>query len=295
MHSLSNALNLFRHITTNVLFKTKLLSFITIAKEIKVYSRLQTAEIMRSRSIARYGDGEFYIIFHKQGISFQEYSIDLDKRLQEILYSKSDTCLVSIPGFSKDIPNLKNKDFWVKWYIENKSNLKKYLQSDYIYGDSFITRLYLPWIDNSEDYEIINILKSIINNKDIVMVEGEKTCWGVGNDLLDNANSVKRILCPQKNAYSKYEEILESCLLNAKPGMVFIIALGPTGTVLAYDLNKNGYHSLDLGHLDLQYEYLIRESNEREDIQYKYNNELNTDNTEDCNDDVYLNSIISRI
>lgn len=30
---------------------------------------------------------------------------------------------------------------------------------------------------------------------------------GVGNDLFDDANSVERIICPSKNAYSKIDEI----------------------------------------------------------------------------------------
>jgi len=30
--------------------------------------------------------------------------------------------------------------------------------------------------------------------------------------------------------------------------------LGPTTTVLAYDLYKNGYQAIDIGHVDLEHE-----------------------------------------
>ena len=35
----------------------------------------------------------------------------------------------------------------------------------------------------------------------------ERDCYG--NDLFDNANSVERIICPSKNAYSKIDEVLK--------------------------------------------------------------------------------------
>ena len=35
---------------------------------------------------------------------------------------------------------------------------------------------------------------------------------GVGNDLFDNVNSIKRVLVPSVNAFDKYDEILEEIL-----------------------------------------------------------------------------------
>mgnify|MGYP000128627122 CR=1 FL=1 len=36
---------------------------------------------------------------------------------------------------------------------------------------------------------------------------------------------------------------------------LFLIALGPTATVLAYDLFKSGYQAIDAGHVDVEYEW----------------------------------------
>ncbi|MBS7021575.1 MAG: DUF1792 domain-containing protein [Firmicutes bacterium] len=41
------------------------------------------------------------------------------------------------------------------------------------------------------------------------MVEGEKTNFGYDNDLLGTAAEVSKIIVPSKNAFSKYEQILE--------------------------------------------------------------------------------------
>ena len=42
--------------------------------------------------------------------------------------------------------------------------------------------------------------------------------------------------------------------------VLFLLALGPTAMVLSFNLANLGYQALDLGHMDLQYEYLRREA-----------------------------------
>ena len=90
-------------------------------------------------------------------------------------------------------------------------------------------------------------LREIWNNRDIVFVEGEKSRLGVGNDLFDNVRSIKRILCPISDAFDRYNDIL-SAALNLEKDALLLIALGPTATVLSYDLFKAGYQAIDIGH-----------------------------------------------
>lgn len=116
------------------------------------------------------------------------------------------------------------------------------------------------------------MLKRIWNNKDVVFVEGEGTRSGYGNDLFSNTASIKRIVCPAVNAFDKYDEILNTCLEFDK-NKLFIIALEPTATVLAYDLAKQGYRALDLGHLDIEYEWFLRGTKKKIPIKDKYVNE----------------------
>ena len=37
-----------------------------------------------------------------------------------------------------------------------------------------------------------------------------------------------------------------------------LIALGPTATILAYDLAEKGVQALDVGHIDIEYEWFLR-------------------------------------
>ena len=80
----------------------------------------------------------------------------------------------------------------------------------------------------------------------------------MGNDLLDGAKSISRILfCPVKNAFKKYDQIL-SAFDEVDSDVLILAALGPTATVLAYDLCKKGYQAVDFGHISEEYECFLR-------------------------------------
>ena len=118
---------------------------------------------------------------------------------------------------------------------------------------------------------------------------------GIGNDLLDKAKSIKRILCPAENAFDKYEEILNNCLKFQKDCLI-LIALGPTATVLAYDLGNKGYHALDIGHIDIEYEWYLKRAQRKIKIENKYVNEAGGYSGSLQIDDInYKNSIVKII
>lgn len=53
-----------------------------------------------------------------------------------------------------------------------------------------------------------------------------------------------------------------------------MIALGPTATVLSYDLYKLGYHVIDIGHADIEYEWFLRKATKKIYIENKWVNEV---------------------
>ena len=55
---------------------------------------------------------------------------------------------------------------------------------------------------------------------------------------------------------------------------LFLIALEPTATVLSYDLAKEGYYALDIGHLDIEYDWFLRKTNKKINIENKWVNEV---------------------
>ena len=73
--------------------------------------------------------------------------------------------------------------------------------------------------------------------------------------------------------------------------------MGPTATVLAYDLTKYGYQAVDIGHTDIEYELYLRNATKIIPIPYKYVNEAKNGNINisDITDKNYNNQIIYKI
>ena len=118
---------------------------------------------------------------------------------------------------------------------------------------------------------------------------------GVGNDLFDGARSIKRIIGPSRQAFSKYDEILSEALKQEKD-VLFLIALGPAATGLAYDLHLNGYQAVDIGHVDVEYEWLLMGAEKKTALKNKMVFEADKNSViEDCVDKNYNSQIIAKI
>ncbi len=249
-----------------------------IFKDIKFVSIEGTLNeiINHNKSISRFGDGELNLIWGGNN-GFEKYNKELMNRLLEVLHSNDNNLLVAIPLVCKDnLINLFKRSvygFWLHWLKKKRFKFRNVLLKNKIYYSSMITRFYTPFKDRSNSHNYIKKFKLLWKGRNITIVEGLKSRIGIGNDLLKNAKSIKRILCPSRNAFRFYDKILNSVLKNINKKDLILIALGPTATVLAYDLSKNGYQAVDLGHLDIQYEMYLRNSSKILRIPYKYVNE----------------------
>lgn len=136
-------------------------------------------------------------------------------------------------------------------------------------------------------------LKKIWNNKNVIAVEGEFTRLGVGNNLFDNATSFKRIIAPGTNSFRKYDDILDACLKYGSKNDLFLLAIGPSSGVPAYDLVQNDYQAIDVGHIDLEYMWYLAGAENRTSIPSRYNNEVDPDVIpEPVQDNAYYEQII---
>ncbi len=245
-------------------------------------------------SMCRYGDGELKVMI---GLSngFQRKDELLAKRLREIISSKEEGILICIPNIAKDTP-LRTPEaikFWndfLRVYGRRWVNL---LAKDGVYYNTQVTRLYMDYHTSGKSGEWFERLKQVWRGKDIIVVEGEKTRLGVGNDLFDACNSIKRVICPGKSAFSSYDKILDT-VKEVWNGELVLLALGQTATVLAYDLHKAGIRALDVGHVDIEYEWFKRGLTEKTPIEGKYVNEV-PEQLEGERDLKYEQQIICRI
>ncbi|MCI9128042.1 MAG: SP_1767 family glycosyltransferase [Eubacterium sp.] len=250
------------------------------------------------KSMSRYGDGELDIIFGGE-VTFQPYHKILSTRLKEILTSNLENHIVCLPniygGYDNRTDEFKN---FFRQHLSSGRRKKEYELFDFQknYYDSFVTRPYKDYIDKSETEKHFMLLKSIWLERDVTIVEGDKTRFGVGNDLLVRANSCIRILGPNRNAFTKYDELLKAVCQTDKSRLV-LIALGPAATVMAYDLAKQGYQALDIGHVDIEYEWFLQGVTEKTPIKGKYVNEVpeGHDISDVCEDEKYNSQIVAKI
>lgn len=250
-------------------------------------------------SMSRYGDGEFGIM-GGQGNGFQVADNRLAFRLKEVIFADdAPNFMVAVPYPMKYYKDLRNGHaFWPEYVSRNIRQLRSLIKPNRIYLNTQVTRFYFERADRSNCKAHVDKLKSLWNNKDLVIVEGNKTRSGVGNDLYDNARSVQRILGYSENAFSHYDEMLSAIISHTNKNQLIILCYGMTATVLAYDLAKLGYWAMDIGHLDIEYEWMKMGAADRIVIQGKQVNELKEiggADVETCRDAKYLSQIIADI
>lgn len=266
----------------------------------QIHSVEETVKVIvqMGKSMSRYGDGEMDIIRGKN-LSFQSHNEVLQQRLREILKSDLENHIVCLPDIYGDYENRTDEFKTIfRTHLADGGREKEYeffdMQKEYY--DSFITRPYKDYEDKSDVKGRFDALKSIWQDKDVVIVEGDKSRLGVGNDLFAGVKSCIRILAPSRNAFSKYNELLEEVRKVGKNKLV-LLALGPTATVMAYDLAKEGYQSLDIGHIDIEYEWYLHGAEEKMAIAGKYVNEVpdGHDVSDVCEDEMYNAQVIARV
>ncbi|MBQ7920630.1 MAG: DUF1792 domain-containing protein [Lachnospiraceae bacterium] len=243
-------------------------SFITIDKIIK-----------ERKSIARFGDGEFGIMMNVNRQKFQKYNAHLSVRLQEVIHCEHPNLLIGIANNYGDLQQYTEQAArGIRMYMtdEVRRAHQMFLDSTRTYYDAYMSRPYVLYKDNQTDapQKRFEHLQQIWQDRDIIFIEGALSRLGVGNNLFDNARSIKRILAPATDSFDKYNDILEAALQYASYDTLFLLAVGPTATVLAHDLCLNGYQAVDIGHVDIEYEWFLQGNGNRCPVKTKYNNEF---------------------
>lgn len=231
----------FSHFNINVWDKNETISYV----------------LKNHSSVLRFGDGEFNII-NGENIVYQNYDGMLAKRLHSLILRESNEKLVvclpdvfhKMNRYNKNAQNFYNQSFFWK----NRKILKEIEKKHNWYGSTFISR---PYIDLQKKKGIdlyFSKLKKMWDSKDLLIVEGKFSRSGEGNDLFENANSIQRIICPPKNAFSKIKNI-EEAIVTFSTNRLVLLMLGPTAKIIVDDLKYKNIQMIDLGHIDSEYEW----------------------------------------
>lgn len=247
-------------------------------------------------SVSRFGDGEFIMLLGGGYDDYQGADQKLAKRLKEVLVSTdAPNHIVGLPMPLKHTIGLRpsSRDFWDYFTLRKGVSLLPYLSTTRLYIDTQLSRFYIMYTDKSHCGNQLNLLKAIWDNQDVVIIEGTKSRTGIGNDLYDNVKSLSRILGPATDAFSMYDEMLEAIVKHVSKDNLILLSYGPTATILAYDLAKLGYWAIDIGHLDIEYEWFKMGAIDKVVINGKFTNEAKGGRFVKSNEDKeYLQQII---
>lgn len=265
---------------------------------IEVMSRITTINLIKSRrlNVIRFGDGEFEIISGGQ-ISYQKSNRILAKELEAILLAPDDVnALICVPGVFNGMADYtdKSKKYWIDCLRLRRKLVKRISKTNYVYGNSMISRPYMDFKDKKHVGKIFHNLKSIWNNKDILIVEGETTRSGVGNDLFRSAKTVSRIICPSHDAFIKKDEIENKILLHKKDRLILLM-LGPTAKIITKELGYIDNQILDIGHIDSEYEWYQHGFLEKKQLPNKETAEISFAGLPPVSDPEYYKQIVDTI
>ena len=167
----------------------------------KILSINETLNLIleKNLSVIRFGDGEISII-NNENLGFQKKNKELAEKLKLIIQAKKSGLLICVPGIFGNLDKFTKKSFWFSLHhlFKHRHEWMNLLSKEEIYGDAFITRPYLTYKDRSDVKNTFEKLFSIWTGKEIILVEGEKSRLGVGNDMFEKAVSIQRILSPPK-------------------------------------------------------------------------------------------------
>ena len=229
--------------------------------------------LLKGKSCARYGDGEFKLMDNKS-INFQSANAVLAQRLRDTLDCYDPDILICLPSSLNSTSGMTKRaaEYWINFLVQNRKKWMKQLDTKRVYGDAFISRPYMDRKNKESSMKVFSSIRQLWDKRDVVIVEGEQTRFGIGNTLLDNANNIRRILCTQKNAFEQYDLILTAIDSFSRETLI-ILALGPTATVLVPPIHAKGFQALDLGHLDIEYEWYLMKTTTKVQVEGKYTNE----------------------
>ena len=203
-----------------------------------VLSRWESVEIIvrEKASVARFGDGEYKQMRNKN-MRRQRHSKELASRLREILYSDAPNFYSAVlePVLidrEQDVSDTRKRTLVHNYRILVKLDRRRRLSA---------------WISQAYSIEYIDLVKRIWHHRDVVLITNPDTREkAMSCGLFANANRVDFISVTITHAFSQYDAVFRQAK-SAPTGTLFILACGPTATVLAFDLYQLGFQAVDIG------------------------------------------------
>ena len=218
----------------------------------KILTPEETADqIIKGRSLIRFGDGEFGI-YKGKDIHYQKYSKELGvcfNKIKDDYEQMGNACpyLLAVPKKYMQCSSLElcKKRVLVSCWSEARYSYRKHFNRSLTYGDAFLFER-----SNVSIYD--QIWENKASAKNIVFVHNNPMYAEIfARKYSKNVYFVK---CPPKNSFDSIDDIYRSVLEKirtsnkSKSDVQIVISSGPTGKVLVHRFSMEGFHCIDAGH-----------------------------------------------
>ena len=193
-------------------------------------------------SFARFGDGEFRTMLRPDyNLRFQPWSPNLARDLRSVLAFEDFDAERLMLGFPYPYRNLHWSGVWLDIWHE----VKPLLSSALTYGNSHVSR---PIFFQQTGDRGVEMWRKVWTDQDICVVTGEGSRFELVPQLFDAVRSTSFEYSTPVNAYADLPRLMEA-LEAGDPDRLYLVSLGPAGTLVTSWLSRMGRWAIDIGHI----------------------------------------------
>lgn len=215
------------------------------AKQLGLLETVQTVS-ENNLSFVRIGDGELKLAFDlTKNLGFQKNSAALQKDLNDAMSGSlnRDDIIFGTPDMYAGRRNWTM--IWAQFWPEFREVIAPATQL----GNAHVTR---PLFFASEGEQGVEAWRSVWAGKKATIITGKSSRFDLIPQLFDNLAGSNRIDSQDRHAYDDIPRIMGE-VDKATDTDIFLVALGPAGTVLSHKIAETGRQAIDVGHISDSY------------------------------------------
>lgn len=197
-------------------------------------------------SFARFGDGELKLILRADyNLRFQNNSDEIRRELRDTLsaHRVEDGLLVDFPHAYADA-------HWTEVWLDLWREIQDLLPKGASFGNSHVSR---PIFFQQVGWKGVELWRKFWEGRRVCVISGRGSRFERKPELFDNVAAWEAIYSLPSNAFTDIPEVLKQVDLD-KTLDLFLIALGPAGTILAREIVLKNRQAIDIGHLSDSFE-----------------------------------------
>lgn len=206
---------------------------------------LETLRVIKEEelSFSRFGDGELKLMLRPDyKLKFQENSPAVAEALRETLLKPSEKLLMGLPHVFRDL-------HWTNVWVDIWGQFKPLVSEMSRVGNAHVSR---PLFFQYTGQAGVDAWRGIWDQRSVAVITGKDSRFELSRALFDNCRSVSFIDSKPANAMGDVDRLVD--VASKDPADIFLISLGPAGTVLSNKLAAAGRRAIDIGHISDSYE-----------------------------------------